>query len=149
VGPYGEEQLVGFITAKTVFLHECEVTVSNTQQQQQQQQQQAPSSSSSSSRAVALVAVVAGSGRGLWQGAALSHPSEADSWWTIVTSSCCECKCSRCLSITGGDVVSSGVAASSAWRAQGTHTPGISLNLLLLLLLFLLLSCRTASTWAC
>lgn len=26
VGPYGEEQLVGFITAKTVFLHECEVT---------------------------------------------------------------------------------------------------------------------------
>jgi hypothetical protein len=28
VGPYGEEQLVGFITAKAVFLHECEVTVS-------------------------------------------------------------------------------------------------------------------------
>jgi hypothetical protein len=37
VGPYGEEQLVGFITAKTVFLHECEVTVSNVQQQQLQQ----------------------------------------------------------------------------------------------------------------
>jgi hypothetical protein len=28
VGPYGEEHLVGFITAKTVFLHECEVMVS-------------------------------------------------------------------------------------------------------------------------
>ncbi|KAF6265029.1 hypothetical protein COO60DRAFT_1697924 [Scenedesmus sp. NREL 46B-D3] len=40
VGPYGEERLVGFITAKTVFLHECEVTVSHLQQQQQQQQKE-------------------------------------------------------------------------------------------------------------